>query len=184
MNDIQYHKVTTPVVVTEGKLGIPLDFKNKCIQEAYRLGDSMNQTTNVKSIMSTWGVFEQTDVFNPIFDRICEISKTFTPSNCQLDLKTAWSAIYKKGHFTITHNHEPSFLSFVYYLKSTGNTPLVFSDSNFKINPTDDTIVLFPGYVKHEVPTHREDVDRICLAGNFEIALKKELTSTLPQYEQ
>ena len=59
------------------------------------------------------------------------------------------------------------------YFKSTGNTPLIFDECNFKLNPTDDTLVIFPSYLKHSVPPHNDKEDRICLAGNVWWELKQ-----------
>ena len=53
--------------------------------------------------------------------------------------------------------------------KSTGNTPLMFPKSNFKLHVKDDELVIFPGYVLHSVPKHDNDDDRILIAGNFGI---------------
>ena len=83
-----------------------------------------------------------------------------------------WSAIYREGHYTISHAHSPSFLSFVYYLKSNINSsPLVFDGCDFQVQPHDDMLVVFPSYLIHSVPKHTGE-DRICLAGNLNLISK------------
>ena len=169
MNSNIYH-IKNPTEILTTFLGIPKEYKQKLINEAYRLGDSMYQKTNVKAIMSSYAIWEQTNFFNTLLDVIKSSPLIFNPDpRYKLIIDSAWSAIYKKGHYTKSHSHSPSYISFVYYLKSTGETPLVFSNCDFELKPIDDMLVVFPGYVKHEVPIHKEDEDRICVAGNFMI---------------
>ena len=152
-------------------LNIPQSYKQQCIEEAYRLGDSMNQTTNVRAIMSSWYIWDETQIFNLLLDNISNYifstSKPQLATSATLHLQNAWSAIYKKGHFTDPHCHLPSYLSFVYYLKSNGNTPLVFDECNFSLQPKDDTLVIFPSYLVHSVPVHKETEDRVVISGNI-----------------
>jgi len=169
----RYH-LKSPVDVITTSLFIPQEYQQECIQEAYRLGDSMEQKTNVKALMSTYSVWEETDKFNLLLDKIKEITNLVHPiqdTRFEYRLDSAWSAIYKKGHYTQPHNHTPAQLAWVYYLKADRKSPLIFDDCNFKINPTNDMLVLFPGYLTHSVPQHKENTDRICLAGNFYLPL-------------
>jgi hypothetical protein len=152
-------------------LNIPQSYKQQCIEEAYRLGDSMNQSSNVKAIMSSWYVWDETQIFNLLLDNISNyIFSTLKHnlSSTTLNLQNAWSAIYKKGHFTNSHCHLPSFISFVYYLKSNGNTPIIFDECGFSLHPKDDTLVFFPSYLTHSVPVHEETEDRVVIAGNID----------------
>tara|TARA_B100000131_G_scaffold58643_1_gene54010 strand:+ start:204 stop:776 length:573 start_codon:yes stop_codon:yes gene_type:complete len=78
-----------------------------------------------------------------------------------------WVAKYNKGDHTIDHSHEPAAYSFVYFVKSpTGSSPLIFTTSDTKIEPEEGTVVIFPGNLKHHVPTNNCD-GRIVLAGNI-----------------
>ena len=163
---------TVPVEITQTKLGISNDYKQQLIKEIYRLGDSQSQKTNVKAIMTNYKIWEQSNVFDLLINRVIECHKTmgYLDSNSGMELKliNCWGAIYKKGHYTKQHIHIPAIWSWVYYLKSNGKTPLVFSKSNFSLDLYDDDLVIFPSYVPHEVPKHDGEEDRICLAGNFE----------------
>lgn len=165
----EYH-IKSPTKVVTLQLGTPQEYMQECIKEAYRLGDFQNQQTNVKAIMSTWFIWNETKVFNLLLNKIKEIvylSYPLNKSKWKYELLDAWSNIYQKNHYTLLHNHSPSEISFVYYLQSSGRTPLLFNESNFEVNPTDDTLVIFPSYLFHSVPKHQEEIDRICLAGNF-----------------
>jgi hypothetical protein len=173
--DINRNYILSPVEIINTQLGIPQEYKQQCIEEAYHLGDSQNQQTNVKAIMSTYAIFDETPVYNPLLNNIKNVIDNFLPtphSKLIYSLTNAWSAIYKKGHHTIPHQHSPSHLSFVYYLKSSGNTPLIFDQCNFQINPIDDMLIIFPSHVWHSVPKHIDEEDRICLAGNLKLIQK------------
>jgi len=168
--NIHEHHLKSPTQIITTQLGIPQEYKQHCIKEIYSLGDSMNQQTNVKAIMSSYKIWEETNILNQLINNIkITIDECYPPKNKKFkyNLVDAWSAIYKKSHYTIPHNHLPFQVSFVYYLQSSGYTPLVFDECNFQINPTDDMLIVFPSNLIHSVPEHTEENDRICLAGNL-----------------
>jgi hypothetical protein len=148
------------------QLGIPENYKHECIDEIYKIGNSIDDYTNLKAIRSTYHIWEETEVLNLLLDKIIDTISELLKYDCKL--ANAWSAIYQKGHYADKHDHKPTFLSFVYYLKSPNEkTPLVF-DNNFSITPKDDTLIIFPSHLKHSVPIHEDKEDRICVAGNLE----------------
>jgi hypothetical protein len=165
----RYHVKTTTEIITT-TLGIPEDYKQQCIQEAYKIGDKQGKKTNVKAIMSSYHIWEETKTFNPLSEKIVEQIYKIVPIDPRFkyNLHTMWSAIYKEGHHTVPHGHLPAIISFVYYLKAQGNSsPLIFNDASFLIHPYDDLLVIFPGNLTHSVPEHSGE-DRICIAGNLE----------------
>lgn len=174
---INYHNVQSPTEIITTKLGIPQFYKQECINEIYKIGDKQNQQTNVKAIMSSYEVWEETDKFKPFISRLFKIvpkllwkyQDAITNLQYRYTLVNLWSAIYQKGHYTQTHHHIPCRFAFVYYLQTSGDTPLIFNDCNLTINPEDDTLVLFPGDLMHSVGIHRGNKDRICLAGNMDL---------------
>tara|TARA_Y100001972_G_C7479758_1_gene243882 strand:- start:71 stop:592 length:522 start_codon:yes stop_codon:yes gene_type:complete len=169
LTQVKQHNVHCPYTIVELNLNIPLKYKEKCIEEIYRIGDSMDNETNVKATMSSWKIWKESKVFHNLINVIGKQSAYYfiKDKRAKITLHSAWSAIYKKGNYTKRHQHVPSFVSFVYYLKSSGETPLVFDDVDFQINPKDDTLVIFPSHIYHSVPIHESEEDRICLAGNF-----------------
>lgn len=173
---VNKHYLKSPVKIIDTILDIPQDYKQKCINEIYNLGDSQDQSTNVKAIMTSWKIWDESKVFNELFDKIfnsiIEIdSKSLTDSRSVYNLSNAWGAIYKKGHYSQPHQHNPHNLSFVYYLKSNGSTPLIFDEIDFHIKPIDNTLIIFPSYLIHSVPPHNIEEDRVCIAGNIDISL-------------
>ena len=90
-----------------------------------------------------------------------------TKIDFRYEITDFWVAKYNKGDHTIDHSHEPASYSFVYFVKSpTGSSPLIFTTSDTKIKPEEGTVVIFPGNLKHHVPTNNCD-GRIVLAGNI-----------------
>ena len=175
---INRHHIKSPTEIITTTLGIPEAYKQQCIQEAYKIGDSIdreNNLTNVKAFRSSYKVWEETDVYNLLLDRIIEkinVVFPFTDTRFEYVLQNCWFAIYREGHYTIPHSHDPSSLSFVYYLKSNINSsPLVFDECDFQLQPHDDMLVVFPSYLIHSVPKHTGE-DRICLAGNLNLISK------------
>ena len=167
------NELNTKYNLTTLKLGIPEDYKKRCIEEIYNLGDSMDNTTNVKGTMTSYAIWKESRVFDRLLDNIVEIILTTRDkifrNQWDLKLSNAWGAIYKKDNYAQPHTHYPSTISFVYYLQTTPNTPIIFSDSNFVLHPEDDTLVIFPSFVLHEVPMHQDKKDRVVIAGNMDL---------------
>tara|TARA_R110000803_G_scaffold210771_1_gene283646 strand:- start:679 stop:1221 length:543 start_codon:yes stop_codon:yes gene_type:complete len=169
---IHHHHISSPAQISYCTLEIPSNYLQECIKEAYNLGDSMNNATNLQASMSTYTVWEETNQFNLAFDKIMDTIKLIFPikdSRYQYNLDNAWSAIFKKGNSAKSHNHHPSSISWVYYLKTTNNSsPLIFPDcQNLQIFPSNSLLVLFPSYLNHYVPEQTVNEDRICLVGNM-----------------
>ena len=174
---INRYYIKTPSEIITTHLNIAEEYKQKCIQEAYNIGDKQNYQTNVKAVMSSYEVWKETDVYNDLIHKIQdEISTKLHPLSDPrfiYNLENVWVTIYKEGHYTVPHNHIPSQVSFVYYLKSNSNSsPLLFEGGNFKVNPYDNLLVTFPSHLIHSVPEHKGE-DRICLAGNLNWKLKQ-----------
>ena len=163
------HLVKHETEILSISLGIPESYKQKCINELYRLGDSQNHTTNLQSQMTTWQIWKESKVFNPLLNNIEKSAKNlecFT-SISDFYLINAWGSIYRTNDFSKPHHHSPALISFVYYLKCDKNSaPLIFDSCNYKIHPKEDLLILFPAFLIHSVPSHQSN-DRIIIAGNF-----------------
>ena len=169
---VNRHHLQSPVEIIEAQLNIPQDYKQQCIDEIYKIDNSINERSNVYGIRSTYKVWEETEVLNQLLDNIKNTIDGLYKDEFKerhFPITSAWSVIYKKGHGANPHEHLPNAWAFVYYLKSNGDTPLVFNEINHSINPKDDMLVVFPSYLIHSVPPHEGDEDRICVAGNIGI---------------
>ena len=103
-----------------------------------------------------------------------EIERYFKPGarsdgdRSLLRVKNFWGNVYRKGDYGISHDHVPSYSSFVYFVKAKWYySPLVFTDSGKKIRPKEGRLIIFPSYLKHHVPMHRYSQQRITLSGNL-----------------
>jgi len=160
------------------KLGLEETEIKKLEEDILSLPDAQNKITNVKANMSTWNLWDQIDI-KPLMDKIEPIieNNSIITFNKRVGEKiednptifnNIWSAVYKNGDYTVPHMHMPAIGSFVYYVKAEGDTsPLIFSCSGFEVQASTDTLVIFPGYMTHEVPPLLSDELRIVIAGNF-----------------
>ena len=149
-------------------------------REVLRLLPSCNKLptddTNVKSTIHSYYNWEPDNItFRNLKAYIIqEIETTFQPgaradeTRNRIVCDNFWGMIYKKGDWANEHCHKPYHYSFAYFVKSKWyHSPLVFSESGKKIRPKEGRFVAFPGYLRHLVPKHRFNDDRITLSGNL-----------------
>ena len=148
-----------------------------------KTGDQMKKTTNVKADMT---------FFDTVCDEFKELHKILSPylkefyvadkqkDNLKIDpiFVETWGAIYRKGDYTVKHVHEPSKLSWIYYVKASKNTAPLYihqivneegKKEVFQIKPKISDLVMFPSWTPHSVPEQKSDEERICVAGNINI---------------
>lgn len=151
-------------------LDFPQSYLDECVNEIYRIGDKQNNSTNVKALMTSYHIWEDSLVFSKLLSTIKSNMKEILSNRedkYTITLSNAWGSIYKEGEFAIPHHHEPFHYSFVFYLKTNlTSSPLNFIDSNLNIQPKDNLLVLFPSYVMHQVQPNI-DPERVMIAGNF-----------------
>ena len=124
--------------------------------------DAQNRETNVKATMTDW-------MMNKHSQPIDDLKKFMLSStNCN-SMAAFWGNIYRKGDYTIKHDHIPHKYSVVYFLKSEPNfSPLIFDDEPSIVKPLESRMVIFPGTLRHSVPVHFSDETRITLAANVD----------------
>ena len=135
--------------------------------------DKQRRASNVKANMTEW------NITSPQIEKlkkytVHEIDKFFPQvmvnegSAMTLGWKDFWGNVYRKGDFTLSHEHKPSICSFVYFLKTKWyDSPLVFTNFGERVRPKEGRYVVFPGHIWHYVPKHRYDETRITLSGNL-----------------
>ena len=98
----------------------------------------------------------------------------------EIIIKNSWATKFLPGDTAQVHDHRPDVLSGVYYIKATGNegnlrlmNPLTYdnfvNDLSFDITPLTGKLVLFPGWLKHQVLQNNSTNERISLAFNLEV---------------
>ena len=154
----------------------------------YQFADSLNQEvlhqlkyakdhgqTNVKGSLHTgWDWLPDNQKFKNFKSFILnETQKRFDTRliGCDQDsygtMSNFWGNVYKKGDYAQTHSHLHYHYSFAYFVKAKWyDSPLVFTDSGKKVRPKEGRYVIFPAYLRHHVPKHRYNRERITLSGN------------------
>ena len=88
-----------------------------------------------------------------------------------------WSLIHEKNMSTITHNHIPSYVSSVLYVKIPENAGhIVFNTRSnpyntpkgSKFEPEEGVYYMFPSFLDHYVTRNMSDDIRISLSFNFD----------------
>jgi len=147
-----------------------LELLNNDLTKIIKLvGDTQNRKTNVKAYMTDWFMQREYQIFNSVGDIAIKFAQEASPCEVQFELYDIWGAVYKRGDFTKAHDHWPHLWSFSYYIKSDGTTPIMFPDSPCYLYPKTNDMVLFPGILRHGVPIHKSDEERIIVSGNIDI---------------
>ena len=138
--------------------------------------DKLNRSTFVKATMTDWYWGKEslsTQNLAKFIINECHIhypQKYFDKNKSVYIMQQLWANIYHKGDYADSHAHSPAYYSFVYFLKSKWyHSPIVFTKSNQKIRPKEGRYVIFPGNLKHNVPKHRYNEERITISGNITI---------------
>ncbi len=116
------------------------------------------------------------------FKEVFKLMQPMTNFKFRLD---AWANIQEKGGFNVAHIHANTLLSGCFYLKAPeGSGEIVFRDpragavltgfpgkgintpKDFKIKPTEGTLLIFPNWLEHFVESHDGEFDRISIAMN------------------
>jgi hypothetical protein len=138
--------------------------------EVYK--DVQNRQTNVMATMTEWniGSFEISNLKDYILGFLNLRYPFVSQKNQKFSFNQFWGNIYRKGDYAVNHDHLFNDFSIVYFLKSKQNdSPLIFSQSQTKIEPKEGRLIIFPSYVQHQVPAHTSNDTRITLSGNIEI---------------
>ena len=149
--------------------GLEANINDRLTKIIKQAGDNQNRKTNVKAYMTDWFMQRKYHIFNSVGDIAIKFAQEASPSEVQLELYDIWGAVYKRGDFTRNHDHWPHPWSFSYYVKSDGTTPIIFPASYHSLYPKTSDIILFPGILRHGVPIHESDEERIIVSGNIDI---------------
>jgi len=165
-------KIKTESNIFIGQYPRHYELKSEIALKLEEYDDVQNRQSNVIATVTEWNIssFEISNLKDYIID-ILNLQYPFVKQkNRKFYFPEFWGNIYRKGDYTIKHDHLFSCFSIVYFLKSKPNySPLIFSQSRTKIKPTEGRLIIFPSYIQHEVPVHTSNDTRITLSGNIEI---------------
>jgi hypothetical protein len=135
--------------------------------------DEQKHSTNVKAKMTGWHVenekeFEVLKMY--ILDFAKEVSKEKYNQNISFQIESMWGAAYKKGDFTLAHDHWPATWASCYYINPPKKcSGLYFNDLDEELIVENGMLVLFPGWVRHEVKSQKIEGTRYVVAANLRL---------------
>ena len=145
-------------------------------------GDHLGGRTAAKCLMTRWDMHKIYASFLTVATEAIKIAdacplatKTDTdgkPLKVPLYLNDTWGLVYTTGQSAKVHNHWPSLWSYTYCVSACENcSPLVFPNANepLSVTPKTSQMIVFPSWLKHEVPKHTCEHDRIMLSGNLNV---------------
>jgi hypothetical protein len=169
MLKVDFHFLKPVYKVLSIELPISNEYRRECIQEIEKIGDQQNKSTNVKGLMTSWKIFEQSNQFNNLIEQIADcISEVHNTPKKRFSLAECWGSIFEKEDYADEHDHLGKDYSFVYYLEvEEGASDIVFTKANYKIPINAGKLLVFPSHMVHSVPPTKGR--RVILAGNLNI---------------
>ena len=149
----------------------------------YEKKNPVGMNSNVKAWASDYETHQRTDIFSNYLNAIVQYSQhlynNLFSKNESLELGEFWIAHYRKGNFTVKHDHgtllDEFLISGCYYAYVEDNaSPIIFNGQK-SIYPKNDSLILFSSQTEHEVPP--TDGERIIMSFNIRKTKKTELTT-------
>ena len=139
--------------------------------------------SNVKAWSSVYETHLLTDVFSNYLNLILQYSQNlynnlFSTKEI-LELREFWVAHYRKGNFTVKHDHgnllNEFLISGCYYAYIEDNASPIIFEGQKSVYPKSDSLILFSSQTEHEVPP--TDGERIIMSFNIRKTKETELTT-------
>ena len=163
-----------------------LDEFNSSIKDSIDRTSRIDDSKNVKAHHSRWDFYEQSQSVKIVCDQAVNFVKSVveTDSNVKWDVKLeeGWGIKYERGNSTRKHSHFPHSWSFVYFVYGCDQcSPLKlysvpddslqkFINYKFELHEIEfkpGKMMIFPGWVSHEVQEQQCDHARYVVAGNI-----------------
>ena len=141
--------------------------------------DEQKHSTNVKAKMTSWNV-ENEKEFQILKKYILELASFISIERYNRDeffeIGSMWGMAYKSGELSVPHDHWPSIWSACYYINPPKNcSGLYFNDLDEELTVENGMLVLFPGWVRHEVKKQKFDGTRYVVAANIKLGCNHEV---------
>jgi len=173
------------------QMSIPLQLTRKQIYFVFNLTSEIDSNKIANDVLTFKDQFPERNKSNIIgwhsgyfahkqshvFDELIKLveSKATSVVNDQdfnISVVQSWAVVYEKGDGAAKHSHSDTLISAVFYADVEANaSPLKF-ENGLTILPEKGMLVIFPGWVKHEVPPMRFNSKRIAIAFNLNCTLK------------
>ena len=172
-----------PIQVIDNLFGQEYSNNIKNLILDYEKKNPVGMNSNVKAWASDYETHQRTDIFSNYLNAIVQYSQhlynNLFSKNESLELGEFWIAHYRKGNFTVKHDHgtllDEFLISGCYYAYVEDNaSPIIFNGQK-SIYPKNDSLILFSSQTEHEVPP--TDGERIIMSFNIRKTKKTELTT-------
>ena len=151
-------------------------------------GDGLQmRNPSAKCLMTRWDMHEQSKAFRMLGNAAIGLAQLLplatrtnedgTQKPVEYKISSSWGLIYTKGQKTNSHTHWPDTWSWTYCVKACEDcSPLIFthaknenhiSKASLAVAPKESQMIIFPGWVHHEVPEQPCEHERIMIAGNL-----------------
>ncbi len=151
----------------------PFEYQNLFYKYKLKItNDEINQVLfllkNLKS-SEQLTTFEYLNVLN--FPILKDLKKQITDilDKYKLLLDGNWAQLYNEGNKHSLHTHPASIYSGIIYMKGKDSSPTIFYDKNFDKyyhKFEENTLLLFPSYIPHEVKTLKNNENRLIISFN------------------
>ena len=149
----------------------------------YEKKNPVGMKSNVKAWSSVYDTHLLTDVFSNYLNSILQYSQNlynnlFSTKEI-LEVGEFWVAHYRKGNFTVKHDHgnllNEFLISGCYYAYIEDNASPIIFEGQKSVYPKSDSLVLFSSQTEHEVPP--TNGERIIMSFNIRKTTKTQLTT-------
>ena len=171
MNKLKNYSYYTKIVEDKS-------FQKDIIDVIDKFPDVQKKNTNVKAKMTDWYLMKEKG-FNELSKHMLDFAEEVSEyrfkraSNFNFTVKEMWGICYESNEYTLPHDHWPFVWSVVYYINPPENCPnLVFPELNNYVEPKDGLLVLFPGWMVHEVPPSFFEGKRYVVSANITLTEK------------
>lgn len=141
----------------------------------------------ITSVASDFYNREDNEICPLILNDVVDLAKTFLRESgvniedAKLEFDNPWVQNYLKWDFHQMHNHLDADVSFCYYIDAEEDcSPIRFYNSNVynysatqnfmhEVKPKTGRLVIFPGWLLHEVPQQKTDAKRMITAFNCRV---------------
>ena len=130
----------------------------------------LTKDNNIPEMNYTSYYNESSSFNNFIKDKLSDVFKKYN-----LILQNSWVQKYSKNSYHNLHTHNILYKSFVWFIEGDKNSsplyfydvgyPVVNTDQTIKINFVPGTLVIFPGFIPHEVRPNKSN-NRLIVSGN------------------
>ena len=151
-------------------------------------------TGNIRSNRNSWQsdiTLWQNETFKPLLEKSSTIVQSIiydlSPNRPEFVIRSMWGNVSPKGGYNFTHVHPTCWMSGVYYVSVTQESPgITFEDprpsklmdfqssclvdnNHYTHSPKVGELVLFPSWLPHFVDPNSTDENRISISFNVEL---------------